>query len=104
MKKTLTKALLGLALLALFIPAAGCDLRDSSYALGSFSDVVFGFDIAPVFGGFDYFEEEYDYTEFEIDFFDDYSGYDDYDDGYYDDGYYYDGFGGYDDWKKKSAG
>ena len=104
MKKKLTKALMGLALAALVIPAVGCDLRDSSYALGSFSNAAFGFDIVPAFGGFDFFEEEYSVTEYEIDFFDDYSGYDDYDDGYYDDGYYDDGFGGYDDWKTKNAG
>lgn len=101
MKKTLSKALMGLALAALVIPAVGCDLRDSSYALGSFSNAAFGFDIVPSFGGFDFFEDDYSVTEFEIDFFDDYSGYDD---GYYDDGFYDDGYGYYDDWKKKNAG
>ncbi len=65
--------------------------------------MLFSFELVPSYGGFDVFEEEYEFSEFEIDFFEDYSGYDDYDDGYYDDGYYDDGFGGYDDWKK-SAG
>ena len=101
MKRKLTKRLLGLALLGFIIPAAGCDLRDSSYALGSFSNVALGFDVTPAFGAFDYFEEEYEVTEFGFDFFDDSSGYDD---GYYDDGFYDDGFGYYDDWKKKNAG
>lgn len=109
MKTKRTKAMLGLTLLALFIPAAGCDLRNSSYALGSFSDVLLGYDIVPSFGGYGGFNQGYEVTEVQLDFFDDSSGYGGYDDGYYhEDDYYYDDYYDdgyyYDDWKKKKAG
>jgi hypothetical protein len=82
LRKSITRIVLTLALVALLIPASGC--RRSR---GSYTGVDIGFGFLPAFlggGGFSesYFEE---------------SGY--YDGGYYDDGYFEDYYeSGYDDW------
>ncbi len=114
MYKKLTRTALSVALAGALLTATGCELpRGGSYG-GSYTDVFFGLDWLPGFGGYDYYDgyETYEYYEedvFVVDTGGDYY-YDDYyvDDYYYDEGLYFedeywdDGY--WDDWKKKRSG
>ena len=117
MYKKLTKTVLSLALVGLLLPMVGCKYKKGGYHGGSYTDVAFGMDWLPSFGGYDIWDEYEETVVYEEDVFvstsDSYYYEDDiyytddyyYDDGYYDDEYYDDG--GYywdDDWKKKRRG
>jgi hypothetical protein len=88
MNGRIRKALLCLVLVALIVPAVGCDLRRGGSSYGnpwSYTDVFLGFDYVPtftdyVYDEFEYYEEEYTIVE------DTYY----YEDEYWDDGYYWD--------------
>ncbi|MBN2473172.1 MAG: hypothetical protein JXB62_01090 [Pirellulales bacterium] len=113
MGKRLTRIVLGLAMIGILLPAVGCKPRNSGhsggYYDGSYTDVFFGLDWLPGFGGYEVWDEstyqEYEYYDeyYEDYYYDEYYEdyyYDDYYDGYWDDGYWDDEWYD-DDWRQK---
>lgn len=109
MNEKLTKIVLSLALVGVLLPTAGCKHKRGGYGGGSYTDVFFGMDWLPSFGGFDCCDDYVEYEYYEEDVYvgtsDSYYYEDDfyYDEWYWDDGYWDDDGWYYwdDDWKKK---